>query len=91
MKTVHLLISGKVQGVFFRESARKLAEKINIKGWIKNTSDEKVEAMISGDVNDVNDFINWCYTGPERAEVTDVIVSQQAQTSFEKFKVIRNH
>jgi acylphosphatase len=91
MKTVHLVISGKVQGVFFRESARKLAEELSIKGWIKNTDDEKVEALISGDENDVNDFISWCHMGPERAEVTDVIVSQVPATSFEKFKVIRNH
>lgn len=91
MKTVHLLISGKVQGVFFRESARKLAEKINIKGWVKNRTDEKVEAMISGEESDVNDFINWCHTGSERAEVTDVLVSEESATSFEKFKVIRNH
>lgn len=91
MKTVHLLITGKVQGVFFRESARKLAEKLNIKGWIKNRPDEKVEAMISGDESDINDFINWCHTGPERAEVADVIVSQQSESKFEKFKVIRNH
>ncbi|HXR84762.1 MAG TPA: acylphosphatase [Hanamia sp.] len=91
MKTVHLLISGKVQGVFFRESARKLAEKLNLKGWIRNRNDEKVEAVISGDENDVNDFINWCHTGPERAEVTQVIVSKQPETSFEKFKIIRNY
>jgi acylphosphatase len=91
MKTIHLLISGKVQGVFFRESARKLAEQSRIKGWIKNRNDEKVEALISGDENDVNDFVSWCHTGPERAEVTEVIVSQQPETSFEKFKVIRHY
>jgi acylphosphatase len=39
METFHLLISGKVQGVFFRETSRRLAEKLNIKGWIKNTPD----------------------------------------------------
>jgi len=91
MKTVHLLISGKVQGVFFRESARKLAEKIHIKGWIKNRTDEKVEAMITGEESDVNDFVNWCDTGPERAEVTNVMVTREPETSFEKFKVIRNY
>lgn len=89
--TVHLLINGRVQGVFFRESARKLAEKLNVKGWIKNTNNEKVEAVISGDEKDVNEFINWCHTGPERAEVTEVIVSEQAETPFQQFKVIRNH
>lgn len=90
MKTVHLLISGKVQGVFFRESARKLAEKLNITGWIKNNEDEKVEAVISGEENDVNDFIKWCHSGPERAEVTNVEVTPKPETPFGKFKVIRN-
>jgi acylphosphatase len=47
--------------------------------------------MISGEESDVNDFINWCHTGSERAEVTDVLVSEESATSFEKFKVIRNH
>jgi acylphosphatase len=89
MQTVHLLISGKVQGVFFRETARKVAEKLNIKGWIKNTADEKVEAMVTGEENDVNDFIKWCKGGPERATVKDVIVSKQAETTFEKFEVRR--
>ena len=53
METVHLLISGKVQGVFFRDSSKKVAQQLNIKGWIKNRPDEKVEAMISGDEKDV--------------------------------------
>lgn len=89
MQTVHLLISGKVQGVFFRESARKIAEKLNIKGWIKNSMHEKVEALITGEENDVNDFIQWCKKGPERAKVKEVIVSKQADIFFEGFEVKR--
>jgi acylphosphatase len=89
MQTVHLLITGKVQGVFFRETARKVAEKLNIKGWIKNTPDEKVEAMITGDEQQVNDFIKWCKTGPDRAEVEEVIVSDQPETFFKEFEVKR--
>jgi acylphosphatase len=89
MQTVRLLITGKVQGVFFRETARKVAEKLNIKGWIKNTPDEKVEAMITGDEQQVNDFIKWCKTGPDRAEVEEVIVSDQPETFFKEFEVKR--
>jgi acylphosphatase len=89
MQTVHLIISGKVQGVFFRETSKKVAENLNIKGWIKNIPDEKVEALITGDEKDVSDFIKWCKTGPERAEVKDVIVSKQPETFFEKFEVRR--
>jgi len=89
MQTVHLLITGKVQGVFFRETARKVAEKLNIKGWIKNTPDEKVEAMITGDEQQVNDFIKWCKTGPDRAEVEEVTVSSQPEIFFKEFEVKR--
>ena len=89
MQTVHLLISGKVQGVFFRETSREVAEKLNIKGWIKNIPDEKVEALITGDEKDVRDFIKWCKTGPERAEVKEIIVTKQPETFFEKFEVKR--
>ncbi|MGN6530678.1 MAG: acylphosphatase [Ginsengibacter sp.] len=89
METVHLIITGKVQGVFFRESARKMAEKLKIKGWIKNTPDEKVEAMITGEGTDVNDFIKWCKTGPDRAKVKEVLVTKQPETVFEKFEVRR--
>ena len=89
MQTVHLLITGKVQGVFFRETARKVAEKLNIKGWIKNTPDEKVEAMITGDEQQVNDFIKWCKTGPDRAEVEEVMVSSEPEIFFKEFEVKR--
>lgn len=89
METVHLLISGKVQGVFFRETSRKLAEQLNIKGWIKNTADDKVEVLITGEESDVNDFVNWCKKGPERAEVEHVRISKQEEMYFEKFEVIR--
>ena len=89
MKTVHLLISGKVQGVFFRETARKIAEQFNIKGWIKNTKDEKVEAVISGEKESIDDFVDWCRIGPERAKVKDIIISEHGQSLFEKFEVIR--
>jgi acylphosphatase len=89
MQTVHLLITGRVQGVFFRETSRKVAEKLNIKGWIKNTADERVEAMITGEENDVNDFIKWCKIGPQNARVKEVMVSKEADTFFEDYEVRR--
>lgn len=89
MKTVHLLISGKVQGVFFRDSARKEAHKLGITGWIKNRPDEKVEAMVSGMEKDVDAFVDWCKSGPDRAEVEEVIVSTKEQTQFKKFEILR--
>ena len=88
METVHLIIKGRVQGVFFRARAKEIAEKYEITGWIKNTSDKKVEAMIYGPSNKVKQFIEWCKTGPERAKVEDVIVSNLPEIKFDKFEVI---
>ena len=89
METVHLLISGKVQGVFFRDSSRRVAQQLHITGWIRNTGDHKVEAMISGEEREVQAFINWCQSGPERAEVQEVMVTKREKTSFEKFEIKR--
>lgn len=89
MKTIHLLIKGKVQGVFFRATAKKVAEELNIKGWIKNTEDGDVEAIVSGDEKQLEEFIQWCKQGPEKAEVQEVIVTPQEEITFNDFEVIR--
>lgn len=89
MATVHLTIKGKVQGVFYRVTAKKVADKLHIKGWIKNTEDGSVEALVSGTDADVQEFTAWCKTGPEKAEVTDVIVMQRQETIFTDFEIIR--
>ncbi len=89
MQTVHLLISGKVQGVFFRAQASHVAERYKIKGWIKNTNDEKVEALITGEVANVDEFVKWCKTGPEEAKVENVSISQMPETKFDNYYVLR--
>lgn len=91
METIHLLISGKVQGVFFRNSARMIAQKLNITGWIKNREDKKVEAVISGNEKELNDFISWAKNGPEKANVDEVLVSKQLITFFERFEILRSN
>jgi acylphosphatase len=89
MPTVQLVIKGKVQGVFYRATAREQAEVIGIKGWIGNTVEGDVEAMVSGSEEQINRFIEWCRKGPERAIVTDVNVTAIPDQNFETFKVIR--
>lgn len=89
MPTLHLTIKGKVQGVFFRATAKKIAEKLNIRGWIKNTDEGNVEAMISGDEKQIEEFIKWCGQGPEKAKVEDVIVTPEKEITFIDFEVIR--
>ncbi len=87
--TVHLLIKGKVQGVFYRASAKDVAEQLCINGWIRNTKEGDVEAMASGDEDRVKEFIEWCKKGPKRAEVTIVTVTEKEKEVFESFKITR--
>lgn len=87
--TLYLLISGKVQGVFYRAEAKKQANTLGLKGWVKNTTDDKVEAVVSGTEEKLNQFVEWCKNGPRQAQVTDVSVIQTDEQNFEDFEVIR--
>jgi acylphosphatase len=89
MPTVHLLIKGKVQGVFYRATARDMAEELGIKGWVRNTEEGHVEAVASGPQEKLDQFIQWCRKGPSQAVVTDVIFTPAEEENFREFKVIR--
>ena len=70
----HVYISGMVQGVFFRYETRNLAEKLGIKGWVRNTPDGRVEAVFEGDKKKIQAMLDFCRRGPPGAQVTDVEV-----------------
>ena len=89
MPTIQLLIRGKVQGVFYRASARDMAEQFGVTGWIKNTSEGDVEALASGNEEQLQQFIDWCRSGPPHAAVTDVAVKRINEQAFEKFRIVR--
>ncbi|HZH95024.1 MAG TPA: acylphosphatase [Flavisolibacter sp.] len=90
MKTVHILIKGKVQGVFYRASAKKVARELLLKGWIKNTDDGDVESMVSGEPGAVNRFIEWCKKGPPLASVTEVTVTPSDNALLETFTIMKD-
>jgi len=87
--TVQLIIRGKVQGVFFRASAKEKATVLNICGWVQNTREGHVEMMISGIDSSVKEFIAWCRQGPPGAIVTDVSVVEKEEMKFENFLILR--
>ncbi len=89
MPTVHLIIKGKVQGVFFRASAREVAEDTGVTGWIKNKESGEVEAVVNGTDEQVRKFVHWCGQGPTRAVVTEVKETKIADQQFSTFRVIR--
>lgn len=66
----HLIVIGKVQGVFYRQSTQKKALELEIKGWIKNLEDGSVEIMAEG--NKIPEFVSWCHKGPTLAKVDSI-------------------
>ena len=84
----HVLISGRVQGVFFRAYTHKAARARNILGWVMNTRDGRVEAVLEGEREQVEDMINWCHQGSPMSQVTGVDVNWQDYTGeFQDFGV----
>ncbi len=70
----HVLISGEVQGVFFRDSTRRKALELGVRGWVRNLRDGRVEAVFEGEKEKVEEIVKWCYRGPEYAVVEQVEV-----------------
>ena len=89
MPTQGLLIKGKVQGVYFRASAKEVADVLGLVGWIRNTADGHVEARVTGTPFQLQDFQDWCRKGPSGAFVTSVDVEEKDEESFPNFKIIR--
>lgn len=84
----HVIVRGEVQGVFFRDSTRKEAVSRGVSGWVKNRSDGAVEAVFEGPADAVNAMVEWCRSGPSRADVEDMDVSLEAETDdFDGFEV----
>jgi acylphosphatase len=83
----HVLVSGRVQGVFFRDSARGQAEELGLSGWVRNTEDGRVEAVFEGESGAVRQMIDWCESGPSSADVDDVSVEQETPEGLSGFEV----
>jgi len=70
--SIQAIITGKVQGVFYREGTRQKAESLDITGWVKNNKDGAVELHASGTADNIKLLIEWLWQGPPRAQVTHV-------------------
>jgi acylphosphatase len=88
ISNVHVIISGRVQGVFFRANTKQQAEKLDISGWVRNTNDGKVEAVFQGNENAIDEIIKWCHIGPPLSKVVKVEVKKQKPTNeFDSFSI----
>jgi len=86
---VHCYISGRVQGVFYRASTKSEASNLGLSGWVKNLPDGRVEALVCGEENIVNQLIKWMHTGPAGAKVSKVDTTLETwQEDFVSFNVL---
>lgn len=87
-KRAHLWISGRVQGVTFRASTRDEAGRLELSGWVKNLQDGRVEAVVEGKAEAVDELVDWCHEGPSLARVENVETEESAFTGeFDGFEV----
>jgi acylphosphatase len=89
MKHYSIRVYGKVQGVFFRASAREKAQELGINGRIRNEADGSVSAEAEGPEDHLQDFISWCRQGPPRASVDKVEYSEGESKGYQDFEVVR--
>lgn len=78
-----------MQGVFFRASAKTVADELHISGSVKNTNDGNVEIVAQGTQEQLNNFISWCKRGPERAVVEQVDIFPLQEMNFKVFTILR--
>lgn len=88
-ETIRLVISGKVQGVFYRATAKDMAVSLGITGWVKNMSDGNVEIKASGSKENLEKFIAWCRRGPKNAAVENVVVTKADDEPAKDFQIIK--
>ncbi len=82
-----MVISGRVQGVFFRDSTRERADAEGVAGWVCNRGDGALEAVLEGPADGVERVVRFLRTGPPRAQVSDVQISEEATEGLTGFEV----
>lgn len=87
MKHFNIQIYGLVQGVFFRVSAKEIAEKLSLTGFAKNMSDGSVYIEAEGEKENLDKFIKWCYAGPSMAQVEKVAAKEASLKTFSEFSI----
>ncbi|GEM_PF-62992 len=86
---IHLIIKGRVQGVFFRDSTRQVARSLGVTGWVKNRWDGTVEVVSEGPEDKVRELIKWCHKGPPAARVDGVDVKKEEFLGeFDSFDIV---
>ena len=88
LKRIHIFVTGRVQGVFFRQSTRVMAIKNNVNGWVHNLDDGRVEIIAEGEESNIHALADWCKLGPANSRVDEFELSEEDYVNeFEIFEV----
>ena len=80
-------MSGRVQGVFYRDSCRAEAQRLGVRGWVRNRPDRTVEVVAEGPRDRVEQLLTWCRQGPPRATVTGITVTDEVPAAERSFRI----
>lgn len=89
LQTISITVSGRVQGVFFRQSTKDTANHLGISGQVRNLPDGNVHIIATGTKEQLEKFIAWCRQGPPKAMVTDVSIEELPLQEFNRFSIER--
>ena len=89
MKTLSIIVSGKVQGVYFRQSTKKLAEQLLLTGTVKNLDNGDVEIIATGTEEQLQALLSWCRKGPSGARVENITQKVLELRNHEDFRIVR--
>ncbi|MEW2219193.1 acylphosphatase [Streptomyces sp. NPDC006990] len=87
VRSRRVVVTGQVQGVFFRDTCRRTAATQGVRGWVRNLSDGSVEAVFEGSPEDVDTLVEWAGEGPPAASVDDVWITEQEPQGHTTFQV----
>lgn len=87
-KSIRVYITGTVQGIFFRAFVKENAERYNVKGFVRNLEDGRIEIFMEGKTNDVNKLLEVCEKGPRHSKIRNVELKQERFQDFKVFKVL---
>ncbi|HLB42468.1 MAG TPA: acylphosphatase [Gammaproteobacteria bacterium] len=88
MVCIHYFISGKVQGVWFRASAKEQADQLGVTGWVRNLSDNRVEVLACGNQEKIAILQEWLKIGPKFAQVTHLLAEELPYKEYRGFEMI---
>ena len=90
VQTISIIVKGKVQGVYYRQTTQEKATVLGIKGTVSNLADRNVKIIATGTKEQLDILVAWCRQGPSRAEVTSIELKDEPLQGFDDFKIVRS-